>query len=230
MTMIRFVNNFQDLSTDKGFQFKFQCDKCGNGYQSNFQTSTIGMAGSLLRAASDIFGGWTSSASNSAYELQRAVGGTAHDSALKIAIEEGKQHFHQCSHCGKWVCPEVCWNDQANQCESCAPRYEEEMASIHAQAKAEAMRQQVYEKARQTDYASEIDMSADSYVSSGQTVKPGEPSVVACVACSYPVAANAKFCPECGTPSQVAKPKCPSCNAQIEFVTKFCPECGTGVR
>ena len=103
MTMIRFVNNFQDLSTDKGFQFKFHCDKCGNGYQSNFQTSTIGMAGSLLRAASDIFGGWTSSASNSAYELQRAVGGTAHDSALKIAVEEGKQHFHQCSRCGKWV-------------------------------------------------------------------------------------------------------------------------------
>jgi hypothetical protein len=121
--MIQFVNNYEDLSTDKGYQFKFNCDKCGNGYLSKYQPSVIGTAGSLLRAASDFLGGWGSSAGNSAYEVQRAVGGSAHDSALKTAVEEGKQHFHQCSRCGKWVCPEVCWNDQANQCESCAPRY-----------------------------------------------------------------------------------------------------------
>lgn len=230
MSMIQFVQNYQDLSTDKGYQFKFHCDKCGNGFMSHFQTSTIGMAGSLLRAAGDLFGGWASSAGNSAYEVQRAVGGSAHDSALQTAVEEGKQHFHQCSRCGKWVCPEVCWNEQANQCEGCAPRYEEEMASAHAQAKADAMRQQLYEKAQQTDYTSGVDMSANSYATSSQAVKPGAPSVVACLACSYPIPPNVKFCPECGTPTKQEKPKCPSCNLEVEAVTKFCPDCGTKMR
>ena len=121
MAMIQFVKNYEDLSTDKGFQFKFYCDKCGNGFMSRFQPSVTGTAGSLLRAAGGLFGGWASSAGDSAYEVQRAVGGKAHDAALQKAVEEGKEHFHQCSRCGRWVCPEVCWNASAGQCEECAP-------------------------------------------------------------------------------------------------------------
>src|SRR4028119_2383574 len=96
-----------------------------------------GRAGALLRAAGDLFGGWASTAGNSAYDIQRSVGGKAHDDALAKAVEEGKQHFHQCSRCGRWVCPEVCWNANAVQCEECAPDYQEELASSHANAKAE---------------------------------------------------------------------------------------------
>ena len=162
MAMIQFVSNYDDLSTDRGYQFKFHCDKCGNGYMSRFQPSATGTAGSLLRAAGSLFGGWASSAGDSAYEIQRTVGGKAHDAALAKAVEEGKQHFHQCSRCGKWVCPEICWNAQAGQCEDCAPDYQEELASAHAHAKADATRQQLYEKAQQTDYVSKIDMSAES--------------------------------------------------------------------
>src|SRR5437764_3503327 len=129
IAMIQFVQNYDDLSTDRGFQFKFHCDKCGNGFMSHFQPSTLGTAGSLLRAAGDLFGGWASSAGNSAYEMQRAVGGKAHDEALMKAVAEGKEHFHQCSRCGRWVCPEVCWNANAGQCEDCAPDFQEEMAT-----------------------------------------------------------------------------------------------------
>lgn len=228
--MIQFVNNFQDLSTDKGYQFKFCCDKCGNGFMSKYQPSYIGTAGSFLRAAGSFFGGWVSSAGYSAYEVQRAVGGSAHDSALQIAVEEGKQHFHQCSRCGKWVCPEVCWNEHANQCEDCAPRYEEEIASAHARAKADAMRQQLYNKAIETDYASNVDMSANSYAASPYAVKPSEePKLPKLCVCGHDVG-NAKFCPECGTPTEVFKPTCKSCGIQVEVTTKFCPECGTGLR
>ena len=74
MGMIQFVNNYDDLSTDKGYQFKFHCDKCGNGYMSRYQPSLTGAGGSLLSAAGDIFGGWLRSAGNSAHEIQRAVG------------------------------------------------------------------------------------------------------------------------------------------------------------
>ncbi|MBX7171367.1 MAG: zinc ribbon domain-containing protein [Pyrinomonadaceae bacterium] len=229
MSMIQFVNNYQDLSTDKGYQFKFHCDKCGNGFMSQYQASYIGMAGSFLNAASDLLG-WGHSAGNSAYEVQRAVGGSAHDTALKTAVEEGKQHFHQCSRCGHWVCPEACWNESANQCEACAPRYEEELAAAHAQAKADAMRQQLYEKAQQTDYVSGVDMSAGSVAASPNAVKPSEePKLPKLCTCGVEVG-NAKFCPECGTPTQLTKPKCPKCSFEVEVTTKFCPECGTGLR
>ncbi|GAC1371841.1 MAG: hypothetical protein NVSMB30_11900 [Hymenobacter sp.] len=56
--LIQFVANHDDLSTDKGFQFKFYCDKCHNGYMSRFRTNALGMAGSLLNAAGSLFGGF----------------------------------------------------------------------------------------------------------------------------------------------------------------------------
>src|SRR5687768_2506949 len=225
MGMIQFVNNYDDLSTDKGYQFKFHCDKCGNGYMSRYQPSLTGTGGSLLRAAGDLFGGWLSSAGNSAYELQRAVGGKAHDEALQKAVEEGKTHFHQCSRCGKWVCPEACWNASAGQCEECAPDYQEELASSHAHAKAEATREQLYEKARGTDYASNIDMSAGATVRAPNPAQQQAAATPRCTACEAEVG-KAKFCPECGTPTAPPRPTCVGCGHQPETASKFCPECG----
>jgi hypothetical protein len=224
--MIQFVHNYDDLSTDRGFQFKFYCDKCGNGFMSRFQPSTLGTAGSLLRAAGDIFGGWASSAGNSAYEMQRAVGGKAHDEALQKAVQEGKEHFHQCSRCGRWVCPEVCWNASAGQCEECAPDFQEELASSHAHAKADAARQQLYERAQQTDYASKIDMGAEAQVRAPSRADQQRAAAAAnCSSCGAEVG-KAKFCPECGTPTRPQKLTCPGCGHQPEGSPKFCPECG----
>src|SRR5258708_4661601 len=138
MGLIQFVQNYEDLSTDRGFQFKFHCDKCGNGYMTRFQPSAIGMAESVLHIAGSVFGGLLNTVSNSAYEVQRAIGGPAHDSALEAAVREGKEYFHQCTRCGKWVCPEVCWNAEASLCDACAPNFQEEFAASHARAKADA--------------------------------------------------------------------------------------------
>jgi NADH pyrophosphatase NudC (nudix superfamily) len=229
MAMIQFVSNYDDLSTDRGYQFKFHCDKCGNGFMSRFQPSVTGTAGSLLRAAGSLFGGWASSAGDSAYEVQRATGGKAHDEALLKAVAEGKEHFHQCSRCGRWVCPEVCWNQAAGQCEGCAPDYQEELASAHAQAKAEATRQQLYEKAQQTDYVSKMDMSAESVTKAPARTQPQGPASSAaaanCSSCGAAVG-KAKFCPECGTPTKPEPLTCAGCGHQPETPTKFCPECG----
>ncbi len=225
MAMIQFVNNYEDLSTDRGYQFKFFCDKCGNGYMSRFQPSAIGTAGSLLRAAGDFFGGWASSAGNSAYDIQRSVGGKAHDEALQKAVVEGKEHFHQCSRCGRWVCPEVCWNAQAGQCEGCAPDYNEELASSHAHAKADAAREQLNEKARTTDYVSQIDMSAGASIKAPSRVEQQQSAAPKCSSCHADVG-KAKFCPECGTPTTPPKATCSGCGHQPEGTPKFCPECG----
>ncbi|HEV3468535.1 MAG TPA: zinc ribbon domain-containing protein [Pyrinomonadaceae bacterium] len=222
--MIQFVANYEDLSTDRGYQFKFYCDKCGNGYMSRYEASTIGTAGSLLRSAGDLFGGWLGSAGNSAYDIQRSVGGKAHDQALQRAVEEGKQHFHQCSRCGKWVCPEVCWNAAAGQCEECAPDYTEEFASSHAQAKADAAREQLHEKARATDYVSQVDMRAGATFSAG-AAGGRKAAARKCSACEAEVG-QAKFCPECGTPTAPPRPTCADCGHQPDGSPKFCPECG----
>ena len=228
MGMIQFVANYDDLSTDKGYQFRFHCDKCGNGFMSRFHTSKIGLAGSVLRAAGNIFGGWASSAGHGAYEIQRVVGGPEHDSALREAVEEGKQYFKQCTRCGKWVCPEVCWNSKASLCEACAPDFTEEIAASQAHAKADAARLQMYEKAMQQNYAANIDMSADSQIAAPAT-RESSPSTPACQHCGADIG-TAKFCPECGKPTAVVKPRCPSCNLQLDKPAKFCPECGAKMR
>lgn len=224
MELVQFVHNYEDLSTDRGYQFKFHCDKCGNGYMSRFQASTLGTAGAVLRTVGDLFGGWMSNVGNSTYDIQRSIGGKAHDDALKAAVIEGKKHFHQCSRCGKWVCPEVCWNAQATQCEECAPDFNEEMAASHAQAKADAAREQLHEKARSTNYTSNIDMGGDSFVSARQQERETKRSTHGCTGCGADVG-KAKFCPECGQAVKTSR-HCGECGVAVEGAPKFCPECG----
>ena len=85
MSAIQFVQNFDDLSTDRGYQFKFHCDKCGNGYLSTFDASALGMASGLLSAAGSLFGGILGRAAQGSYEVQKAIGGKAHDADAALA-------------------------------------------------------------------------------------------------------------------------------------------------
>jgi membrane protease subunit (stomatin/prohibitin family) len=121
----------------------------------------------------------------------------------------------------------VCWNANAGQCEGCAPDFQEELASSHANAKADAAREQLHERARQTDYASKIDMGGDAYVKApAQTAASSSAQTArACVSCGVDVG-KAKFCPECGTPATPPRATCQGCGHQPETATKFCPECG----
>jgi hypothetical protein len=41
MSSVEFTDNYEDLSTDKGYQFKFYCEHCGNGYMSSFKPSML---------------------------------------------------------------------------------------------------------------------------------------------------------------------------------------------
>ncbi|MFN7921025.1 MAG: zinc ribbon domain-containing protein [Bryobacteraceae bacterium] len=224
MALINFVSNYDDLSTDRGYQFRFRCDKCGNGHMTQFKPSTLGMAQSILNVAGSLFGGM-GSMGNAAYEVQRAVGGKAHDAALAEAVEEARPAFRQCTRCGHWVCAEVCWNAKVNQCENCAPDFQEQLAANQAQAKADAARQQLYDKAAKTDYVSGVDMGADSYVAGQTAVTNTQAKKATCPACGATIAAGAKFCGECGQATVKAGPKiCNKCGTASE--AKFCPECG----
>jgi hypothetical protein len=224
MALIQFVRNYDDLSTDRGFQFKFHCDKCGNGYMTQFQASTIGMAESVLGVASSFLGGF-GGVRNAAYEVQRAVGGKLHDAALAKAVEEVRPNFRQCTLCGQWVCHQVCWNPEANLCEQCAPNFTERMAASQAQAKADAARSQLEAKAQATNYVGDVDMSAHAYVQAPTAVTNTQAAKTLCGSCGADVG-TAKFCPECGKPAAKAGPAfCPQCGAKASG-GKFCGECG----
>jgi len=207
MPTVEFTGNYEDLSTDRGYQFKFYCEKCGNGYMSTFKASKMGMAASAAQVAGNLFGGIFGKAADTAYEIQRAVGGPAHDAALREAVTEIRPMFKQCTRCGRYVCEPICFNKRSQLCEGCAPDMDEEIAS----AQAEAARQQAFEKAREVDWMKGRDL--------------GEVKGVACTACGAKVG-NAKFCPECGTPTS-AKRRCGDCGHEVEGSPKFCPECGS---
>ena len=206
MTAIPFTGNYEDLSTDRGYQFKFFCEKCGNGYMSSFKASAVGMLGSAARAAGSLFGGVFSRVADSSYEVQRAVGGGAHDDALKEAVKEIAPTFKQCTRCGQWVCQPICWNKKAGLCETCAPDLDEEMAA----AQAEAAREQVQVKARETDWLKNRNV--------------GQVSGAVCPHCGAKTQGG-KFCHDCGG-ALAASRKCQGCGHQAEGTPKFCPECG----
>jgi hypothetical protein len=209
MALIQFTKNHSDHSTDKGYQFEFFCDRCGNGFMSEFKASMTGMASSALRAASDIFGGVLGRAAAGSYEVERAVRGPGHDRAFQAAVEEAKPNFRQCPKCAKWVCLAMCWNQKRGLCYDCAPSVETELAAAQAQATVE----QLQEKVRKQDLTRDIDITSEG--------------AALCPSCGARTQ-GAKFCPECGKPLR-PKNECPRCGTKYEAGTKFCPECGNKV-
>jgi membrane protease subunit (stomatin/prohibitin family) len=206
MALIQFTKNHTDHSTDKGYQFEFFCDRCGNGFMTEFKASMAGMATSALRAAGDLFGGVFGSAASGTYEVERAVRGPAHDKAFQAGVEEAKPNFRQCPKCAHWVCLAACWNAKRGLCYTCAPSVETELAAAQAQATIE----QVQAKVREQDLTKDIDVTTEA--------------AALCPSCGARTQ-GAKFCPECGKPLR-PKNECPRCGTKLEAGAKFCPECG----
>jgi len=209
MSLIQFTRNYQDHSTDKGFQFEFFCDRCGNGFTSPFVPSATGMAASALRAAGGLFGGFLGSAGSSAYEIERMVLGPAHDKAYRDSVEEAKPNFSQCPKCAKWVCKATCWNQKRSLCYTCAPDVDTELAAAQAQETVD----QIKEKLRHEDMTKDIEVTTEA--------------VAFCPECGARTQGG-KFCPACG---KALRPKneCSKCGAKFELGSKFCPECGNKV-
>jgi membrane protease subunit (stomatin/prohibitin family) len=206
MASIPFTNNYQNLSSPRGFQFKFVCEKCGNGYMSTFQTNRLGAAAAAAQVAATLFGGIFGRAAQTADQLQAAAAGPQHDAALDAAVKEISPLFKQCTRCGTWVCEPVCWNRKAGLCETCAPDLDEEIASAQAQA----AKDQAMQKARDVDYLGQRDLA--------------QIGAAVCPKCGAKTQGG-KFCPECGA-AIAARRKCAQCGAVADGTPKFCPECG----
>lgn len=211
MALIKFVRNYKDLSTDRGFQFEFFCDRCGTGYQTSFQASATGLLNEALDAAGDILGGVFGTFASVGDRVHSVAWEQAHDGAFVKAVEEARPKFMQCPKCTRWVCKELCWNKSRGLCTECAPDVGVEMAAAQAEEVVEQARQQVREK---TTYK-----VSDDLLNSGDLR-------AACPECGAVVPGKAKFCPECGADLGKGEKFCSECGSKIASGVRFCPECG----
>lgn len=246
-----FTRNYEDNSTEAGFQFTFYCDICNDGFKSSFIENENYKKGRGLRGLAqgagilgNLVGGKLGSLG---YSIER--GGSilserfdgmtpewqkAHEKAFEQAQEEAKRHFHRCHSCHLWVCQSDL-NEDEGLCVECAPRQE----IYVAKAKSEAMK-------RNIDEASETATVWNGKIESKTTVCPscGKPAGAGkfcnncgasmalnkCPSCGKENAQGVKFCNECGSP--MAAPKqtvCPGCGAQLQPGAKFCGDCGAKV-
>lgn len=213
---VEFVSAIQDLSTEKGYQFTFRCDKCHSGYTSSYKAASLGIAADLLGTAGGVlenFGSIFGKSKEVVKGVQGALGGKTRSDALAEAVEEVKPQFRHCSRCGHWVCVAACWNVNTGLCEECAPNVKEELVSKQTHLTVE----QLGQKLSKQDLTKDMDVTTPA-------------QVITCAKCGVDVAAGAKFCSGCGEPLQSVKGAfCSECGSKLSG-GKFCPSCGKPVQ
>lgn len=220
--MTAFTRNYEDNSTEAGFQFTFYCDVCNDGYKTSFVESETYKKNRGLRglgqgvwAVSNLLGG---ALSNVGWAVERGTDVLSerfngmspewqkeHEQAFIRAQNEAQQHFSRCHGCHRWVC-DSCFNEEEALCTDCAPRQN----TAVARAKAQAMQRNLDEAAAE------------------QTVWNGklQSQIITCPTCGKP-SNPGKFCNNCGASLQAKK--CPACGASIANGVRFCGECGAKV-
>ncbi|MCL2889384.1 MAG: zinc ribbon domain-containing protein [Eggerthellaceae bacterium] len=214
-----FTRNYEDESSEAGFQFTFYCDNCRDGFKSKFTESAtynkgkgsrmigqgIGTVGSLIGGrASNL--GWAGERASGIFS-ERFEGRSPewqreHQAAFEKAQNEVRRHFHRCPNDAQYVC-DHCWNEDTGLCVSCSPRQEVYIARAHA----EAMQRNIDEAGQNA------------------TVWQGkiESKTTICLTCGKP-AGIGKFCNNCG--ASMALNVCPKCGAQNALAVRFCNNCG----
>ncbi len=209
---IEFTKNYSDHSTDHGFQFEFNCDRCGTGYRTRFAPFAAGTLSSALDTASSLFGGFLNSAARVGEQVRSSAWQKARDDAFVKAVEELKPDFIQCPRCSTWVCRKSCWNTQRGLCKQCAPDMGVEMAAAQASRTVEEI------------WAHSKMAEEDREMLKDESWRAGVRAT--CPQCNAPLANNAKFCAECGAAIKSGK-FCTNCGGEIKAGVKFCPDCGT---
>jgi hypothetical protein len=218
-----FTRNYEDNSTDAGFEFTFYCDNCNDGYKSSFIESSTYKKKGLMRGLGEgasILGSLVGGRmGNLGYGADRASDVLSerfegkspewmkeHEKAFEHCQNEAKQHFHRDPNCNKYVCDQ-CWNEDEGLCVACAPRQEVYVA----QARAEAMKRNINDAGR------------SATVWQGQI----ESKTTICPSCGKP-AGTGKFCNNCGASMDLIE--CPKCGAKNAQTVHFCNNCGENLQ
>ncbi|HWR18722.1 MAG TPA: zinc ribbon domain-containing protein [Clostridia bacterium] len=245
-----FTRNYEDNSTEAGYEFTFYCDCCGDGYRSSFVQSETYKKGKGLRVLTqgagvlgNLFGGALHDLGYSMerggdilserFEGQSPEWRKEHEQAFERAQNEAQQHFHRCHSCRTWVC-DADFNEDEGLCVSCAPRQEISVAK----ARADAMQ-------RNIETAAESATVWKGKIESKTTICPvcqkpagsgkfcnncgASMDLKVCSQCGAKNALNVRFCNNCGTSLAPKPTTCPSCGAPLTPGTKFCGDCGAKV-
>ncbi|HOU28058.1 MAG TPA: zinc ribbon domain-containing protein [Thermoleophilia bacterium] len=210
---IEFTRNYSDLSTDNGFQFEFFCDRCGNGYRTEFDTFGLSAATNVLDSASGLLGGVFGRAADVTQRAKSAAWEKASDKAFRKAAEQIRPRFVQCPRCSAWMCRDHCWNEKKGLCKQCAPDLGVEMAAAQASRSVEEVWAHA-KMAEEDKHLTEADWR--------------EGITASCPKCGAPQATNAKFCPQCGADLKAVR-HCSQCGVQLQPGAKFCSGCGAPV-
>jgi hypothetical protein len=214
MSEIKFSKNYSDHSVNSGanagFQFEFNCERCGDAWRTDFVAYRTGQASSWLGRAAGIIGGVLGEVDSAAQGLAQAGYGKAHDEAFAAAVEQAKSHFNRCARCLAYVC-DACWNGDKGLCRKCAPDAEVEIDAARAEGEVKLARLRA--EAEGEKRGGKIDVTRQRQLT--------------CPKCKAETH-GARFCPECGEKLAVLSP-CPSCAAEVSAGAKFCPECGTKI-
>lgn len=242
-----FTRNYEDNSTEAGFQFTFCCDKCQDGFRSSFIESSTHKKSGLFRGLSRgiSIGASLLGQHSIGYNVERGADVLSerfegmspewqkeHEKAFENAQNEAQNHFHRCHQCREWVC-DADFNEEEQLCVECAPR----MNVAVAAARSRKMVEDIEEKAQSTQvFKGEIESKAIICPQCGKPAGQGKfcnncgASVAAerCPRCGAPLVASMRFCGECGAPRQAAQPAglCSACQFQNAPGTKFCGNCG----
>lgn len=214
-----FTRNYEDNSTESGFQFTFYCDLCHDGYKSSFVESETYKKGSLLRGVTGgarvlggLLGGRLGDAVYHAgyggdilserFEGMSPEWQKEHEKAFEYAQNEAQRHFHRCHKCRLWVC-DADLNEDEGLCVECAPRMNVEVAA-----------------ARSRKMVEDINTKADETIVFKGDI---ESKTIVCPACGKP-GGTGKFCNNCG--ANLSMNICPGCGASMAQGVKFCGGCG----
>ncbi|NLV17680.1 MAG: zinc ribbon domain-containing protein [Syntrophomonadaceae bacterium] len=244
-----FTRNYEDNSTEAGFQFTFYCDNCSDGYKSSFIESEtykkgkglrglaagVGLLGSLIGGSASSLGYAAERGSNILSERFTGMSPEwqkEHDKAFERGQNEAHSHFHRCHSCHKYVC-DVCHNEEEGLCVECAPRQE----IFVAKARADAMRRNIEEAGDSaTVWQGRIESKQAVCSSCGKPAGSGKfcsncgasMELAVCLKCGAKNAHDVRFCNNCGTPMNAPKAvNCPGCGEENSPGTNFCGGCGT---
>ncbi len=207
---IHFTRNYNDLSTDRGFQFEFICDRCSSGFRTRFQPWGVGNVSGALNAASSLLGGIFNQAADLGERVRSAGWQKAKDEAYANAAAELRPEFMQCPRCSSWVCRKSCWNTKRGLCKECAPDLGVEMSAAQASRSVE----EVWAHAAMS--AEDKHLTTEDW---RETIR------ATCPECNEPLPQKVKFCPGCGA-KVIQDDKCTKCGAKLTPGAKFCTECG----
>jgi len=220
MPLLDHPRNVDDLSNDKGFQWRFYCDRCHSGFDTTFipsrsqasarrfgflssSLSAVGSMASSLTDSGGLYGASQGAGAVSQFKGMSADWHREHDKAFEQAVNETKTHFKKCPRCNLYICSDE-WNDEAGLCTTDAPSLTTELQSTKAQVRVEQMQTAV----------------------KAQTLFDGDTTdrTTLCATCGKP-SGSGKFCQNCGSP--LGYKECSKCHHQNPPTVSFCGECGT---